>query len=213
MAKKIRVLIVDDHPIVRHGLRSMLETKPDMEVVGDARDGLEAVQLSQTNNPDVILMDLEMPKKSGLEAIAEIWKANQKVRILVLTSFPDEKKIFSALKAGACGYLLKDSSPEELLRAIREVYLGKSFLPPEITNQLLHEIRQTKENESEQPALTKKELEVLKLAAHGLSNSQIASELVISEGTVRYHISNILGKLNMENRTQAVIFAIQQGWA
>jgi two-component system, NarL family, response regulator LiaR len=213
MENKIRILIVDDHPVVRHGLHSMLETILDMEVVGEARDGIEAVQFAQALKPDVILMDLVMPKKNGLEAIAEIWKENHRVRILVLTSFPDDNKIYSAIKAGACGYLLKDSSPEELLQAIRDVHLGRASLPPEVTNKLLNEIQQSEEIGPGKMVLTKRETEILQLAVQGLSNSQIAAELVISEGTVRYHISNILGKLNLQNRTQAVLYALEHGLA
>lgn len=213
MGNNIRILIVDDHPVVRQGLCSMLEMKPDMEVVGEAKDGLEAVNLSRELKPDVILMDLIMPKQGGLETITEIRGGNPQAHILVLTSFPEDDKIYSAIKAGALGYLLKDSPPEKLLQAIRDVHRGLVSLPPEIAVRLITEIQHSSESAQAETTLTKREADILRLAARAFTNQQIAAELVISEGTVRYHVSNILSKLHLSNRTQVALYALQHGWA
>ena len=212
--KPIRVLIADDHPVVRRGLSSLLNITTDMELAGEAVDGVEAVDKARLLKPDIILLDLMMPRKGGLEAISEIKQENPDARILVLTSFADDDKVFPAIKAGALGYLLKDSPPEMLLQAIHDVYRGASSLHPTIARKLIRELNQPPPDlpPTEEP-LTRREMEVLRLVARGLSNQEIATELVISEGTVRIHVSNILGKLHLANRTQATLYALQGGLA
>ncbi|MBE7554088.1 MAG: response regulator transcription factor [Anaerolineales bacterium] len=210
----IRVLIADDHPVVRRGLTSLINIRAEMELVGEAADGEEAVDKARLLKPDVILLDLMMPRKGGLEAIGDIKRENPDARILILTSFADDDKVFPAIKAGALGYLLKDSPPEMLLTAIHDVYRGESSLHPTIARKLIRELNQPPPNlpPTEAP-LTRREMEVLRLVARGLSNQEIATELVISEGTVRIHVSNILGKLHLANRTQATLYALQEGLA
>ncbi len=211
MEKTIRILIVDDHPVVRHGLRSMLELKPGIHVVGEAQNGEEAIYYAEKLKPDLILMDLVMPKKDGLEAITEILQQNPQARILVLTSFAKDERIIDALKMGATGYLLKETTPDELLKAIQETYVGETYIPYEIARRLVRAMSKSG-RPSIETTLTKREVEVLQMASRGLTNSQIANELVVAEGTVRFHFSNILSKLHLSNRTQAVLFAVQQGW-
>lgn len=210
--RQIRVLIADDHPVVREGLRGLISFKPGFEVVGEAEDGFEAVLLAKTLQPDVILMDLEMPRQSGLEAIKAIRADNPQARILILTSFTEDAKIFASLEAGALGYLLKDSSPQELLRAIRDVHQGELSLHPTVARKMLQQHPPTVSTPANN-SLTERELEVLKLVAQGLDNKEIAARLVISEPTVRTHITNILTKLNLTSRTQAVLYALRQGIA
>jgi len=214
MNETIRILVADDHAIVREGLRALIGAKPDMELVGEAADGVEAVLKARSLQPDVILLDLVMPHKDGIEAIGDIKRENPKARILVLTSFAEDDKVFPAIQAGALGYLLKDSSPQELLRAIREVYRGESSLHPAIARKLIGELNRPPENlpPTEEP-LTEREVEVLSLVAQGLSNQEIAEKLVVSERTVRTHVSNILGKLHLANRTQAALYAVREGLA
>lgn len=211
----IRVLIVDDHAIVRDGIRSLLSTIPDIEVVGDAANGLEAVSLYSRLKPDVTLMDLVMPEMDGIQAIQEIITRDPEARLLVLTSFATDDKIFPAIKAGASGYLLKDSDSEELLRSIREVRRGESSIDPKIARKLLREISSPPPEPIQEDIdpLTERELEVLKMVATGKSNQEIADELVVSEGTIRAHVSNILGKLHLASRTQATLFALRHGLA
>lgn len=208
----IRILLADDHPIVREGLRALLATEPGMVVVGEAKDGDEAVLKARLLQPDVILLDLVMPRKDGLAVICELTHDLPAIRILVLTSFAEDEKVFPAIKAGAAGYLLKDASPQELLQAIREVYRGESALHPAIARQLLQEFRRPAEPARATTLLTEREREILLLVAQGLSNLNIAEQLVISERTVRSHISNILEKLHLSNRTQAALYALRQGW-
>ena len=191
MDGNIRILIVDDHHIVREGLRALIETEPGMELVGEARDGHEAVLKARSIKPDVILMDLVMPRMDGLEAISQIKRENEKVQILVLTSYSEDAKVFSAIKLGAMGYLLKDSLPQELLRSIREVYHGQPSLHPSIARKLMTELNRPSETPSVGEPLTEREDDVLKLLALGMSNQEIADKLVISERTVRTHVSNI----------------------
>jgi NarL family two-component system response regulator LiaR len=184
-----------------------------MEVVGEAADGTEAVLKARLLQPDVILLDLVMPRKGGLEAIAEIKRDNPEARILVLTSFAEDDRVFPAIKTGALGYLLKDSSPQELLRAIRQVYRGESSLHPAIARKLIRELSQPSELPPAEEPLTAREVEVLRLVAQGLSNQEIGEKQVISERTVRNHVSNILGKLHLANRTQAALYALREGLA
>jgi NarL family two-component system response regulator LiaR len=207
----IRVLIADDHAIVREGLRALIETEPGMALVGEARDGLEAIRLARTLKPDVILLDLVMPNKDGLAAIADIKKDRPQARILVLTSFAEDDKVFPAIKAGALGYLLKDTAPRALLQAIRDVYQGESSLHPTIARKLVSELHRPSSPPPAGEELTEREVQVLGLVAQGLSNQEIADNLVVSERTVRKHVSNILGKLHLANRTQATLYAIRTG--
>lgn len=211
-AEHIRVLIADDHNVVRSGLRALLETEDGIEVVGEASDGMEAV--ARALNPDVLLLDLVMPRMTGIEAIEAIKAENLDMRILVLTSFSDDDKVFAAIKAGALGYLLKDSSTQELIQAIRDVYNGESSLHPTIARKLIRELNRPASHlpPSDEP-LTDREVEVLVFVARGYSNQEIADELVISERTVRTHVSNILSKLHLANRTQAALYALKEGLA
>ena len=207
----IRILIADDHVIVREGIRTLLGSVPDMQVVGEAVDGADAIAQTRRLNPDVVLMDLIMPVMNGIDAIAAITRENPDVRILVLTSFSEEDMVFPAIQAGALGYLLKDSSPAQLLQAIQDVHRGQASLHPSIALKLIKELkRPTTLPPAEQP-LTGRELGVLKLVAQGLTNPEIADRLVISEWTVRTHIRNILGKLHLANRTQAALYALREG--
>jgi two-component system, NarL family, response regulator LiaR len=211
MAQVINILIADDHPIVREGLRALLSGKPDMALVGEARDGDEAVAKARSLRPDVILMDLVMPRKNGIEAIREIRQENAQARILVLSTFSEDERIIAAIKGGALGYLLKDSSPQELIEAIRCVHRGESSLHPAVARKLILAYGKEQRVAPAATALTEREAEVLKLVARGLSNHAIAERLFVGEGTVRFHVSNILGKLQLENRTQAVLYALREG--
>jgi NarL family two-component system response regulator LiaR len=213
MAETIRVLIADDHPIVRQGLGVVLAAQPDMELVAEATDGQEAVDLAQETQPDVIVMDLMMPVKDGLTAIKEIDRLNLSSRILVLTSFPDDNNVFDVIKAGAMGFLLKDSPPERLLEAIRTVYQGESALHPSIARKLVQEIKSPSDLSLTEEPLTPRELDVLKCLAQGQSNREIATELSISTRTVTTHVRNILDKLHLANRTQAALYAREEGLA
>jgi len=207
----VRVLIVDDHAIVRKGIRALLSEAGGFEVVGEADNGQTAVFLAQETQPDVILMDLLMPGMDGIEATRQITSHQPKARILVLTSFAADNKVFPAIKAGATGYLLKDSSPDELVRAIRQVQRGEPSLHPTIARKLLREIARPAEREPAPEALTARELEVLQLIAQGLSNQEIADRISVSESTVRAHVSRILGKLHLASRTQAALYAVREG--
>jgi len=203
MSEPIRILIADDHFVVRQGLAALLVARNGMEVVGEAATGREAVDLARALQPDVILMDMIMPEMEGLEAIARIKQENPKARILVLTSFGESKQVAAALQAGALGYLLKDSSPDDLLHAIRSVHRGSLVL----TQDLALKLMQTQPAPTALDQLTEREADVLRLLAQGQSNQEIASNLHISMTTVRSHVSNILMKLNVSNRTQAALVA------
>jgi len=211
--KLIRVLIAEDHAIVRKGIRNLLSLENDIEVIGEAENGLEAVRRAGELKPDVILMDLVMPELDGISAIQQIMKEQNDARVLVLTSFATDDKIFPAIKAGALGYLLKDSDPSELVDAIRQVNAGECSLHPVIARKVLKELNLTPKPSSAVQELTDREVEVLKMVAQGKSNRQIADDMIISLGTVRTHLSNILGKLHLASRTQATLYALQQGLA
>jgi len=211
--RTIRILIVDDHEVVRKGIRSLLSTESDMQVVGEASNGREAIEQAETLLPDVIIMDLVMPEVDGLEAIARIRSRHPRSRILVLTSFGSDHKLFPALKAGAVGYLLKDTSPEDLIRAIRNAAAGRTSLHPTVARRLLIEFSNDSENHRPAEPLTAREIELIRRLARGHTNEQIGEELHISEATVRTHVSHILGKLNLTNRTQAALYALREGLA
>jgi NarL family two-component system response regulator LiaR len=212
-SKSIRVFIAEDHAIVRKGVRNLLSLEPDIEVVGEATNGREAVAKVTELNPDVILMDLVMPEMDGIQAIQQIKNGNPDAKVLVLSSFATDDKIFPAIKAGALGYLLKDSDPAELVAAVRQVNAGECSLHPIIARKVLQELSLSpKEPPTTQP-LTGREVEVLRMVAQGKSNRQIAEELVLSLGTVRAHLSNILGKLHLASRTQATLYALREGLA
>lgn len=213
MTKMIRVLVVDDHVVVRQGIRALLATETDIEVVGEAENGRGAVAEAEGLQPDVILMDLVMPEMDGIEAIDRITARQPEARILVLTSFAADDKVFPAIKAGALGYLLKDSSPEDLVAAIHQVHQGESSLHPTIARKLLQELSQPPDKPPTLEPLTEREVEVLKLVAQGRSNQEIAEALVISEATARTHVSNILHKLHLASRTQAALYALREGLA
>jgi NarL family two-component system response regulator LiaR len=209
--KAIRVLIVDDHTIVRKGIKVLLAEMSDIQVVGEAENGLDAISLSKQLEPDVVLMDLLMPKMDGIDATRQITARQPKVRVLVLTSFVGDEKIFPAIKAGAMGYLLKDSEPTELIQSIYRVYRGEPSLHPIIARKMMKEILEQPSTKTKSEPLTAREVEVLQLLAKGLSNDEIAAQLVISEVTVRTHISHLLAKLHMANRVQATLYALREG--
>jgi NarL family two-component system response regulator LiaR len=206
----IRVVIADDHAVVRQGLRSFLGLQDDIEVVGEAADGAEALRVVDALRLDVVLIDLVMPGIDGLGAIERIREQAPETRVVVLTSFADESKLFAALRAGAAGYLLKDVQPAELAQAIRTVAAGEALLDPAVTARVLRRMSEG-ERRPKHAALTRRELEVLHLIARGLSNKQIAAELVLSEKTVKTHVSNVLGKLRLSDRTQAALYAVREG--
>jgi len=213
MTSSIRILVVDDHAIIRRGIRAMLETVPDIEMVGEATNGREAVAAAEKLRPDVILMDLVMPEMDGIEAIRRIKAHDAEARVLVLTTFAGEDKLFPAIKAGALGYHLKDSSPGELVQAIRQVSRGESSLHPMIARKVLQELSRPSDRPPTLDPLTPREVEVLRLVAQGLDNREIAETLVISEATVRTHVSHILSKLHLATRTQAALYALREGLA
>lgn len=213
MDQIITVFHADDHAMVRGGVRGLLLTEPNVELIGEASNGIEAVEKVLSLRPDVILLDLHMPQKSGLEAITEITAAMPEARILVLTSFATDDDVFPAIRAGALGYLLKDSSPQELLKAIWDVYAGRLSLDPTVAQRVMQELRQPPQPPLTDEPLTQRELEILKLVAEGLTNQEIADRLVVSERTVRAHVSNILAKLHLANRTQAALYALREGIA
>jgi two-component system, NarL family, response regulator LiaR len=209
--KTIQLLVVDDQAIVRKGICALLAEVKGMKVLGEASDGQEAVKQAEALRPDVVLMDLMMPRMDGIEAIRQIKAMQPQVRILALTSFVADDKVFPAIKAGALGYLLKDSDPEELITAIKNVYRGEPFLHPSIARKLLDEISHPAGDQPTPEPLTEREVEVLQLVAQGISNQEISERLVISDATVRTHIGNILNKLHLANRVQAALYALRKG--
>lgn len=208
----IKLLIADDHHVVRRGLLFFLKTQKDIEVVGEAKDGIEAVELAQKLRPDVVLMDLMMPNMDGIEATRRLKECMPSVKVLILTSFSDQDHVIQGIRAGAVGYQLKDAEPDELVQAIQAVYRGESQLHPKVTSHVLTHLS-SPANDEKKPIeeLTKREKEVLMEIAKGKSNKEIASVLYITEKTVKTHVSNILAKLNLADRTQAALFAVRNG--
>ena len=209
MSEKIRILIADDHPVVRDGLVAILSTQDDFEVVGEAGNGRETVALAAERQPNVVLLDLEMPEMDGVETLRQLRQTKSNVRVIVFTAFDTDERILTAVQAGAQGYLLKGAPRQELVHAVRVVHSGGSLLQPIVASRLLRQVSQ----EPGQPVepLTPREVEVLERLAQGLQNKEIAAELVISERTVKFHVSAILGKLDAGNRTEAVAIAAQRG--
>ena len=207
----IRVLIADDHAVVRQGLRTFLALQDDIEVVGEAADGEEAVAAAERLAPDVTLMDLVMPRLDGIEAIAGIRRVSPATRVIVLTSFVDEDRMIPAVRAGAAGYLLKDVEPQELVRAIRTVHGGEALLHPAVVARLMEEVAGDGGSPGGAGLLTEREREVLELIARGHANKRIALDLGVSEKTVKTHVSNILAKLGVHDRTQAALWAVREG--
>ncbi|MBF2004941.1 response regulator [Chlorogloeopsis fritschii PCC 9212] len=199
----IRILIADDYPVVRRGLEAIIEFEQDMSIVGQARNGRELLEAFRQLQPDVTLMDLRMPEIGGVEAICAIKAEFENARIIVLTSYDGDEDIYRGLQAGAKGYLLKGAEPDELLEAIRVVHNGQKYIPPVVGAKLLERMGT--------PELSQRELQVLQLIANGKSNQEIATALSIAEGTVKFHVNNILGKLGVSDRTQAVIVALKRG--
>jgi NarL family two-component system response regulator LiaR len=206
----IRVLIADDHAVVRQGLRTFLELQDEIEVVAEAADGEAAVAETARLKPDVVLMDLVMPRLGGEEAIRRIAEVSPATRVVVLTSFAEDDKLFPAVRAGAAGYLLKDVQPRELVGAIRAADAGETILHPRVAARLVEEVAGRRDPAPRMP-LTERELEVLALIARGMANKLIASELGVAERTVKTHVSNILGKLGLSDRTQAALWAVREG--
>jgi NarL family two-component system response regulator LiaR len=209
--KKIRILVVDDESVVREGVVAILGFQQDLEVVGQAQDGVQAVSLARKTKPDVILLDMVMPEQDGLETIPKLKEVAPKARILVLTSFAESDRVYQAIKAGALGYLLKDATRAQLMQAIRDVSIGQASLHPSIAVKLIHEIDHPSEMLYTADPLTPRELETLKLIARGLSNKEIAAALVVHDRTVAKYVSNILNKLHVASRTQAALYAIREG--
>lgn len=204
------VFLVDDHQVVRQGLRDFLELQDDIDVVGEAASGVEAIGLVKQLLPDVVIMDLVMPEMDGVESTRRVKSVSPTTQVIVLTSFADDDKVFPAIKAGAISYLLKDVSPVELARAVRAAKRGEAVLHPEVAAKLMQEFSGSRHDEPEAEALTEREMDVLRLIARGHSNREIADALIISEKTVKTHVSNILSKLHLADRTQAAIYALRQ---
>ncbi len=207
---RIRVMLADDHPMTRDGLMANIETQSDMEVVGEAGDGEEAVRLARQLRPDVIMMDLQMPKMGGVEAIQHILAADPEVKIIILTTFDSDEHIFPGIEAGAKGYLLKDASREVIFRAIRAASRGESLLEPVVASRLMERYKQLSRKGPADDTLSEREVEVLRLMAKGYRNKEIARDLVITEKTAKAHVSNILSKLGASDRTEAVTMALKR---
>lgn len=207
----IRILIVDDHAIVRGGLKALLALVDDMEVVAEADNGADAIAAYQSHKPDIVIMDLVMPGINGIQAIETITKEDPNAHILALTSFSTDDLVFPSIKAGALGYLLKNTEPEKLLDAIRQVHAGNFSLPPEIARKVLAELGKPEDDSPTPEPLTPREVEVLRMMARGMENQEIADALVVAPVTVRTHVSRILDKLHLANRVQATLFALREG--
>ncbi len=211
---EIRILIVDDHEMVRNGLSTMLEREEDFAVIGEAQNGVEAVDKAKSLKPDVVLMDLRMPEMDGVEAMRRIRAEQEDAKFLVLTTFDTDEYIFDAIEAGAKGYLLKDTSREDLFRAVRTVNRGESLIEPAVVSRVLNRLTELSQRSAQGPdhlALSEREIEVLELMAKGAANKQIAGDLSITESTVKTHVANIFQKLDVSRRTEAVTKAMSQG--
>jgi NarL family two-component system response regulator LiaR len=211
---RIRILLADDHVLVRQGTRELLEQEEDLTVVAEAGDGEEAVRLAASYHPDVAIMDISMPKLDGIEATQQIKIQHPAIAVLVLTAYDDDQYVFALLEAGAAGYLLKDVQASELVKAVRAVYAGESILHPTIARKVINRFAQPadKSEENVLDQLTGREMEVLRLAAKGMTNQEIAQELVISVRTVQVHLSNVFSKMGVGSRTEAVLHALRKGW-
>jgi DNA-binding NarL/FixJ family response regulator len=209
----MKILLCDDQAVIRDGLEMLLTLEKDFQIVGSAQDGFEAVELAEKKSPDLVLMDLKMPGMNGIEATREIRKKYPAIKILVLTTYDDDEWVFDAIRAGASGYLLKDTSRQKIIEAIRGTMDGKSFVDPAVAGKLLNQVssNQTQPASILTDKLTERELDVLRLLAKGMTNTDIAATLHLSEGTVRNHVSAILEKLGVSDRTQAAVIAIQHG--
>ncbi len=214
MANKIRVVLADDHAVVRKGIREFLEDEDDIEVIAEAENGVQAVALAKEHQPDVLVLDIQMPKMTGIEAARHIKAANPHAHILVLTAYDDDPYIFAMLQAGANGYVLKNAPSEELVRAVKAVSRGDSALDPAITTKVMSQLATGKPAGAHDTVenLTPRELDVLRLAAKGLTNRAIGQKLGISNRTVQGHLANIFGKMDVTTRTEAVLLAVKQGW-
>jgi len=213
--EKTRILLAEDHKVVREGTRKLLESQPDFEVVGEASDGIEAVELAKKLKPEIIIMDVSMPRLNGIEATRQIKAIYPNIAILPLTGYDDDEYVFALLEAGAAGYLLKDSSGEELIEAIRQVMTGEPVLHPKIMKKVLNRLRSPLEGQPAQAAgeiLSDRETEVLRLAAQGMSNMEIADSLTLSVRTVQTHLRSIFNKLGVGSRSEAIVFGLKKGW-
>lgn len=211
--KKIRILVVEDQSLVRDGIVSILSLQSDIEVVGEACNGIEALEITRKTRPDVVLLDMVMPRQDGLTTIPKIKEIAPETRILILTSFAESNRVYQAIKAGALGYMLKDITRGQLLQAIRDVADGQAFIHPSIALKVIHEIDSPDEAGCQIQALTRREMETLRLIARGLSNYEIASVLVVHERTIAKYVSSILAKLHLSNRTQVALYALREGLA
>jgi two-component system, NarL family, response regulator LiaR len=209
--KRIRLLVVDDQTVVREGLAAILANYPDIEVIGQASDGIQAVEIIKREKPDVVLLDMMMPNQDGLTSIPKIKECSPNTRILVVTAFAENDLVYQAIKAGALGYILKDATRDQLMQAIRDVNEGRASLQPSIAVKLIQEINHPTELVYTADPLTKRELETIRLIARGLSNQEIADKLVVNERTIAKYVSSILDKLQLANRTQAALYALREG--
>ena len=212
MTDRISILIADDHALVRQGVRAFLDTQPDLEVLGEAENGAQAVEMAANLVPDVVLMDLVMPGMDGVEATRRIKRASPRTQVVMLTSYHEDEHIFPAIRAGALSYVLKDLSPRDLADVVRKASHGEAVLHPKVASRVIMELQGARrDGVNAFTELSDREMEVLRLIAEGMSNAEIAEKLVLSEKTVKGHVSNILGKLHLEDRTQAAVFAWREG--
>lgn len=211
MVEQIQIVVVDDHPVLRDGLSAVLSTQPDFRVIGEAENGVEAVEIIVELRPDVVMLDLEMPEMDGVETLKRLREHNPDIRVIVFTAFDTDERILAAVQAGAQGYLLKGAPRDQIFEAVRVVHSGDSLLQPVVASKLLRQMSQTSESTDALGSVTPRESEVLNLLALGLQNKEIAGQLGISERTVKFHVGSILSKLNAGNRTEAVTIALQRG--